>query len=172
MNQQAQEIFREIEQVMAQYRAEVPGGRRAWPEAVKSRVLAVFGLGVSIKEIAERTELSYFTVLRWIPKEQRRTYRSRRARRDPAAPTPSNKQLVAASGRFSELAVRRARAPKQIATVTVAKKKKAQAARAVPMPICREGESATVTVTIPGGIVVSGVTPEFLAAWLDARGAR
>jgi hypothetical protein len=158
---------------MAQYRAEVPGGRRAWPEAVKSRVRAAFSLGVPIKEIAERTTLSYFTILHWIPKEQRRSYRRRRPALPPAP--GGDKQLVAASGRFSELAVRRARTPKKIATVTVAKQRRApvsaSAARATRPPV----ESATVTVTIPGGVVISGVTPEFLTAWLGlakAGGAR
>ncbi len=159
MNSKAEEILREIVQLIAQYRAEVPGGRRAWPLAIKSRVLAAVGLGVRAKEIASRTELPYYTILTWIPKTERRTYRPRQ---------PKESHQLVTGGHFSQLRVRPA--AKAIATVTVAKTRKSKLQppehAGVSAPARRTHQSATVTVTLPSGIRIDGVTPEFLTSWL------
>jgi hypothetical protein len=147
---QTQEIFHEIRQLIEQYRAEVPGGRRAWPEAVKSRVRAISAAGASLRDIAERTGLPYYTIIAWVPESARRRYRKR-------------SQGVPTGGKFSEIAV--VPAKRANATVTVANEEKA------PRP-GRAPQSTTVTVTLPGGIEVKGVTSEFLAAWLGKAGGQ
>jgi hypothetical protein len=57
------EVLNEIGQLLSQYRAGVPGRRRAWPGSVKSRVLGLRGLGLNFKEISRQTAIPYFTVL-------------------------------------------------------------------------------------------------------------
>jgi len=148
---QTQEIFHEIRQLIEQYRAEVPGGRRAWPEAIKSRVRAISAAGASLRDIAERTGLPYYTIIAWVPDTARRRYRKR-------------SQDVPAVGKFSEIAVVAAKRPTGV--VAVANEK-----TAAQQPQC-DRQIATVTVTLPGGIEVKGVTPEFLAAWLGKAGGQ
>jgi hypothetical protein len=59
------EVLSEIRQLLSQYRAEVPGNRRAWPESIKNRVLGLRDLGLNFKEISRQTGIPYFTVLAW-----------------------------------------------------------------------------------------------------------
>jgi len=60
-----EQIVSEITEIMDQYRREVPSGRRAWPESIKSRVLSLRRAGVRCAEISRRTGLPYYTVLEW-----------------------------------------------------------------------------------------------------------
>lgn len=137
MTEQAHQIFKEIEQIIRQYRQEVPGTRRAWPESVRLRVLRLSDVGLSAKYISEVAGLPYFTILNWIPKDKRRRYR--RPKSDQSV--PRNFSLV------------QVKDTTPVATVTVP----SQAVAIV----------ATVTVTLPNGIRLDGVTPEFLSAWLS-----
>jgi hypothetical protein len=157
MNPQTEELVGEIRQIVAQYRAEVPGGRRAWPEAIKSRVRAAFDLGTPLPVISENAGLSYHTLISWIPKDQRQRNRGRRgASREP--------------GCFSQL---RISPNKAITTVTVtADRKPSRAITASPRRQYTRHETATVTVTLPSGIRIDGVTAEFLSAWLGRENTR
>jgi hypothetical protein len=65
MESAGEQIISEIAQIMEQYRKEVPGGRRAWPESIKSRVIRLRGAGLRCAEISRRTGLPYYTVLEW-----------------------------------------------------------------------------------------------------------
>ena len=65
MPNHADELFIEINQLLTQYRQEVPGRRRAWPESIKSRVVQLRSLGVKFAQISERTTIPYHTVLQW-----------------------------------------------------------------------------------------------------------
>jgi hypothetical protein len=65
MESGVEQIFSEIVEIMEQYRREVPSGRRAWPESIKKRVLALRGSGMRCAEISRRTGLPYYTVLEW-----------------------------------------------------------------------------------------------------------
>lgn len=65
MAAQAEDIFNELAQICAQYKAEVPSNRRAWPESVKSRVFKLKSMGISFVKIAERTGIAYQTITAW-----------------------------------------------------------------------------------------------------------
>ena len=52
------ELIRDITQIAQQFKAEIPGGRRPWPKAVKDRALALVKDGMSLTEIAAATGLS------------------------------------------------------------------------------------------------------------------
>jgi hypothetical protein len=59
------QLVAEIRQISEQYEQEVPGGRRRWPESIRSRVLALGRLGVSPSKIAGLTGISRATVFLW-----------------------------------------------------------------------------------------------------------
>lgn len=147
MEKQATPVLEEIRQLIEQYRREVPGGRRAWPESIKTRIGQLCVLGMSAKEISEQTELSYYTILGWVPESYRRRYRSRRP------------QAAGSDGHFAPVAIR---GRPSVAMVTLAKGSNCPAPEVT--------SNATVTVTLPDGIRIEGVTPEFLRLWLGRGG--
>jgi hypothetical protein len=147
MEAQSKVIFDEIRQLITQYSREVPGGRRAWPESIKVRVVKLSALGVSLPEISKRSELSYYTIVNWVPQEQRRQYRARQ------------RKITGPDGHFAPVAIRDGQA---IATVTVTNDSKTIVPISAP--------NATVTVTLPDGVRIEGVTSEFLKAWLGRGG--
>lgn len=65
MEEKAAALFRELEEICAQYKQEVPGRRRAWPESVKKRVLALRGLGINSHQVAKRLPIPYMTLVSW-----------------------------------------------------------------------------------------------------------
>lgn len=65
------ELLNEINQLLSQYRVEVPGGRRAWPESIKSRAMELRNHGLNCTEISRAAGIPYFTVLKW-QKEKRK----------------------------------------------------------------------------------------------------
>jgi len=146
MDKQALLVIEEIRQLITQYNREVPSGRRAWPESIKARVAKLCILGMTPKRISEHTELSYYTILGWVPEELRRRYRTRQ----------QSSASEGSPGHFAPVAIREKSA---IATVTVAKNSSGLALQ----PLVA---NATVTVTLPDGIRIEGVTPEFLHRWL------
>lgn len=133
MGDRSSEIISEIKQLHEQYRQEVPGRRRPWPESIKRRALELCALGVNCTQVSKETGLPYFTVLKW--------------KREKGAG-------------FSMVKVVAKRKP-EVATVTVAK----SATEAVlPAAV------ATVTVAMPGGVRIEGVSFEFLERLLPLLG--
>src|ERR1700741_1372443 len=65
MEEKAAALFRELEEICAQYKQEVPGRRRAWPESVKKRVLALRSLGINSHQVANRLPIPYMTLASW-----------------------------------------------------------------------------------------------------------
>ena len=65
MNSDCERLCGEVLEIAAQYSREVPSGRRAWPESIRSRVFALRRAGVRSAEISRRTGLPYYTVLQW-----------------------------------------------------------------------------------------------------------
>ncbi len=65
MGNRKAELLDEISQLLDQYRREVPGRRRAWPESIKQRALELHPLGLNFTQIAKRTGLPYYTLLKW-----------------------------------------------------------------------------------------------------------
>lgn len=57
--------LQEIRQIMIQYRAEVGSKRRPWPESIKKRVFEIVASGVTMKMVAEKTEIPYHTIIQW-----------------------------------------------------------------------------------------------------------
>jgi len=152
MDTTTDEIYKELLQLIDQYRAEVPSRRGQWPESIKTRVVVLRGRRQGLKEIAQRTRLPYYTILNWMPAELRRRGRK-------AALTPGVDAFV---GRFLPLGLE---GHSSVET---------GAPPATPLPatlaVTSPGYSptATVTVTLPSGIRIEGATPEFLLAWLGA----
>lgn len=64
------EVLGEISELLAQYRAEVPGKRRTWPESIKSRVIRLRSRGLNFTQISRQTGIPYFTVLAWREKKK------------------------------------------------------------------------------------------------------
>ena len=58
-------LFSEIQQIKAQYVAEVGRGRRVWPRSIKERIAKLDELGLPPKAIAEKTEVPYDTIILW-----------------------------------------------------------------------------------------------------------
>ena len=58
-------IFHELEQICSQYEEQVPGRRRAWPNAIKERIYELKSLGLSSRQIAKRVPVPYMTIISW-----------------------------------------------------------------------------------------------------------
>ena len=82
MKSDSERLYGEISEIAAQYQREVPSGRRAWPESIRSRVFALRRSGVRCAEISRRTGLPYYTVLQW--KDVNRNFVELPIRVDPA----------------------------------------------------------------------------------------
>lgn len=59
MDERKDELLGEVKQIFEQYRQEVPGKRRAWPESIKQRVEELHKLGLSYTQIAKKAGISY-----------------------------------------------------------------------------------------------------------------
>ena len=102
MDERRQSLLNEIRQIVEQYKVEVPGKRRAWPESIKIRAMKLKTTGVNYHEIAKLTGLSYYTILSW---------------REKAESAPIFKELAIMEKAGDNLGF-------QLPTVTVGKKRK------------------------------------------------
>lgn len=69
--EQVERLVEEIQQIKAQYRAEVAGHRKQWPRAIRERVMSMVNGGLKMRDIAERTGISYHTIASW--REQKKS---------------------------------------------------------------------------------------------------
>ena len=119
-----EKLIEEIRQIKVQFKAEVSGGRKQWPRAIKSRVLQLLGSGLRLKKISDETGISYHTVSAW-------------------------KSQIADQSKFHQLpvivAASKKAKPQKSATVTVTKKSQG---------LVKENKSVSVTVTTPDGFVI------------------
>lgn len=119
-------VIDEVRQIAAQYRKEVPGKRKAWPEAIKKRALKLYDSGMSFKEIADRAELPYYTLLTWnyARKHRKASFEPVlvvKERKAPPAPPPATPVTVAVAAKRPALVRKQSKAgPSNAATVTVA----------------------------------------------------
>jgi hypothetical protein len=60
-----EQLFKEIRDIYGQYKREVPRKRGPWPQAIQSRVLELWKLGVSTHTIAAATGLACQTMYSW-----------------------------------------------------------------------------------------------------------
>jgi hypothetical protein len=142
-------LIDEIQQIVSQYKIEVPGARHAWPKSVKERVEKLFALGIKPKFIAKRTGLSYHTVSLWNSK----------AHHSIKAFQP----VKVVEARSSSLPV-----PTKLrsaATVTV-KKRGRPKRTATPLAPSASIRHATVTVTTPTGFVIENLPSDVVLNWL------
>jgi len=131
-----EQLIREIRDLMDQYRREVPGHRRRWPESIKMRVRQLRALGLMINEIAEETGLAYFTIIHW--------FETPPSRRRVARHLPEVGPMAA---QFSPVKV-------TPATVTVAMGRKGE--------LANDGPRQSFTLQLPNGARIEGLTAESL----------
>lgn len=65
MNEQAEILIQEIRELREQYIAEVGEGRRVWPKSIKDRIQCLDEMGLSARDVSERTGVGYETFLQW-----------------------------------------------------------------------------------------------------------
>jgi hypothetical protein len=72
MGAQVEILMQEISDLRSQYVAEVGSGRRVWPRSIKERVTALDEMGVSAKQISQKSGVGYATILQWRFKRRRK----------------------------------------------------------------------------------------------------
>lgn len=138
MGNRKSEILDEISRLLEQYRQEVPSRRRPWPESIRRRALELNGLGLNYTQIAERTGLPYYTLLKWKAEGKKPAFEMVNVISGKSAlETVTEPQPVTAAG--------------AIGTVTES------------TPVTTR---STVTVVLSGGIRIEGVDFEFLTKLL------
>lgn len=60
-----EQLFKEIQDIYGQYKREVPRKRGPWPQAIQSRVLELWKLGIGTHQISESTGLACQTMYSW-----------------------------------------------------------------------------------------------------------
>ena len=131
---QVEILMQEISDLRAQYVAEVGNGRRVWPRSIKERIMALDDMGVSAKQISQKSGVGYATIFQWRFKRRRKQ-----------------------SSSFHELAVSAPTAVKAIAkigTVTMPKNEIKKLAGKNIAKLC------TVTVTTPEGFRIEAPNAE------------
>ena len=103
-------LIEEIQQIKVQYKAEVAGGRKQWPRAIRDRVLQLSSAGVRMREISERTGISYHTLASWTASD----FHSLPVVRESTNPTARKKVATVTVAKSSK-----SRVVSKIATVTV-----------------------------------------------------
>jgi hypothetical protein len=137
MQDRVADLFDELRQLSTQYKAEVPGGRRAWPKCIKDRVIELAELGVKKPEIADRSGLPYFTVHSWTKSQSRKKSASSFVQVKVVKKKPTRERLPV--------------------TVTV---------KDLRVPTIAASQIATVTVTTPNGFRIEGLDARAALAWL------
>jgi hypothetical protein len=157
MSGRAAELIQEVRQITLQYKAEVPGHRRAWPEAIKKRVTELFSLGLKTRKISEVTGISIHTLSLW--KSQINGGQSfQQLKIIDAAESKAKSELLATAKANS------------FATVTVTKKRGRPPKVLSPQQL-DVANNVTVTVTTPDGFRIEGVPVREALQWI-IRGVR
>jgi hypothetical protein len=155
MSGRAAELIQEIRQITLQYKAEVPGRRRAWPEAIRKRVTELFSLGLKTKKISEVTGISIHTLSLW------------KSQINGGQSFQQLKIIDAAESKAKSLATAKANS---FATVTVTKKRGRPPKVLSPQQL-DVANNVTVTVTTPDGFRIEGVPVREALQWI-IRGVR
>lgn len=155
MSGRAAELIQEIRQITLQYKAEVPGRRRAWPEAIRKRVTELFSLGLKTKKISEVTGISIHTLSLW------------KSQINGGQSFQQLKIIDAAESKAKSLATAKTNS---FATVTVAKKRGRPPKVLSPQQL-DVANNVTVTVTTPDGFRIEGVPVREALQWI-IRGVR
>lgn len=67
MTNEQRQILDELQQVCDQYRREMPGKRKPWPESIRERILQLRDLGLSFHTISVETGIPAMTLYSWGP---------------------------------------------------------------------------------------------------------
>jgi transposase-like protein len=148
MVDQASRLIEEIQQIKAQYVAEVGKGRRVWPRSIKERAARLDEMGVPAKALAKQTGISYETLILW-------RYNRRHAQ----------------PGGFHEVKVE-ARPALPVPTAAMSKvnsisKSTTVTATNFEMPPGHSAMQGAVRVTTPNGFVVEGLDSAAVALLID-----
>ena len=65
MSRDQSEIVAELQDLCAQYKAEVPGRSQAWPKSIKERVLELSALGLGDTAVSELVPIPMQTIYSW-----------------------------------------------------------------------------------------------------------
>ena len=139
MVDQATQLIEEIQQIKAQYMAEVGKGRRVWPRSIKDRVTKLDELGVAVKSVAQQSGISYETLILWRYNRRHGIGKFHEVTVTPAA-------------RLSEGAIEHRCEISKAATVTVPN---------FEMPV--SVAAPAVRLTMPNGFVIEGLDATGLA---------
>lgn len=143
MTESQNTILNELAQLSSQYKAEVPGVRRAWPESVKSRIRLLLEDGMTAAEVSRKTGIPYFTLNSWRQRSHARFIQAKLSEPQlPANALPEKRKR--GRPRKSHLLP---------ATVTVAN----LASRKPLVSSVTSEASGTVTVTTPNGFKIEGL---------------
>jgi transposase-like protein len=72
VDEKSEILFNEVQQLIEQYKVEVPGDRRAWPESIKNRLLELCEGGLRYQDVAQRSGIPYHTLLGWRFRKKKR----------------------------------------------------------------------------------------------------
>jgi hypothetical protein len=103
MSKSREELYSEIEQMLSQYREEVPGRRRAWPKSIQNAVRELHRLGLNWSEISKQTKIPYHTVLQWRVSKPKASFNELKI-----IPSPSHSKILSSKS-----------VPVNVGTVTV-----------------------------------------------------
>ena len=136
-DQTPHQLISEIQEIKAQYKLEVSTARHTWPRSIKERVLALYRLGINCHKISGLTQVPEPTVSYWCKPEASKARDQRRRHKERAVKNEQGKFLPVIS-RSQPLTV------------------------GSPKPLV-PGILHPITVSLPGGIKVRGVTlPELI----------
>ena len=146
----AEKLIDEIKQIKVQYKAEVSGGRKTWPKAIKTRIMQLCDLALGPQEIANRTGISYHTVSAWRAQNRARS-------------------------NFHQLPVvhvgPKSVVPKKSVTVTVKGKRPVGRPPTKSVTVTDTSRSPEISVLTPGGYLVEGLDAKGLAEFFKRMGA-
>lgn len=132
MTTESADLISEIKQIMAQYRREVPGRRRAWPEAIKTRVKRLNDNGLSLYSIAQLIGIPYVTLKNWERKQNTGGFRA---------------VTVKTSKPVTTVVPPTAKCPTTVEGQTVK-----------PLTVVGSEQSSSIAITHPSGIRIEGLS--------------
>lgn len=147
---QASELLQEVKDLYDQYQKEVPGKRRQWPESIRTRILTLWSLGVKTHQIGQDTHIPIQTLYSW---------RQKIKEQEP-------------SGGFSGVpVVTQKRRTKFQIQEDERRKSSLQLSQLKASPTTDSKQASLITIALPNGIKIEGVSIEHLAEVLYQVGS-
>ena len=89
MQKRAIDLVEEISQIFQQYKLEVPGEHRPWPQAIKERVFELHSHGVPITRISKLTGIAKQTLYGWSSERKALGFREVKVLTSPTVSSPT-----------------------------------------------------------------------------------